>query len=151
MFKKIFFTLIQNPLIMSCCNLTPYIPYQCEDPIDRVERDLKHVKERLGIDLSKWKETFLLHNHHYVIESFPRLIGSSDHTKYDLAIFLSRPHEYDNVIVINSLRKTFRMIPRSKHKSYSNQWLIEADSERAETEKNEWRQKLKSVGINVQW
>lgn len=133
---------------MSCCNYPT--PFKCESPEHRVDKDLLHVKSEYGIDLEKYRDSFIHHAGQYVIEWFPRLIGSQKHTLYNMAIYLSS-HPYYNAFVINTKRKTLRMIPREKHKRYVDQWLIEAEVELKEREKDEWREKLRSVGVDVQW
>lgn len=131
----------------SCCNNMPhYFDFKCESHYDRVWRDVKESTARTGYDFEKFAD-FMFKNRDYCIQGFPRIIGSRNHTLFNTAIHARQTDVY----VINSERKRLRKITKAKFDEYVNQWLIEADQEKAEQEKNMWREKLKSVGVDVQW
>jgi hypothetical protein len=119
-----------------------FIP-ECHE--DRVNRDIKEFTERTGFNFLYFAP-FMANHNYYVIEGFPRLIGDNGFL-FDSALYAHNTP----VWLINSKTQETRRIPKSVYDQHVMQWHREAEAERAEAEKSEWREKLKSMGVDVNW
>jgi hypothetical protein len=121
----------------------PDIPraFKCESHYDRVCRDLKEVSERTGFDFLVFAD-FMFKSPDYSIAGFPKLISTESGFKFDLAF--RTDFRSATVRLINSQTQEVIAVTSTVYDKAVTSW-------HQESEKGMWREKLKSVGIDVQW
>lgn len=130
-----------------CCNI-PSFGMTCPEPHDkRVWRDVKEFTERTGFDFERFVD-YMFKNQGYVIQVWPDMLDVKGR-QFNCAL---HNHRHDRwAYIINTKTKEVHRILYDKVDRASAEWLIQCGAKEREKEKDEWREKLRSVGIDPEW
>lgn len=124
---------------MACSDFKP--PYfKCETHSERVQRDVKELSVKTGINFEVFIN-FMLNSPDYVVEGFPDML-KADGFEFDYALRSSSDSEI--IYAINSSTKESGLIRKIHYNNAVETWRVEA-------EKAIWRDRLRSVGVDVKW
>lgn len=111
----------------------------CPEPHEViVNNDIKRCSEKLGFDFEAFRD-FMWKNKNYAVAGFGFLVVHKDGNQFDSYIYAG-----ERAFIINS------KIGKAWPARYS-EIKISVDAAYAEREKEEMRQKLRSVGIEPTW